>query len=66
MIAAEALGLGSCMSGCVAPPLARNRNLCAKHGIPAGHKPALVLILGNPAVSYQRAVRGTFLSVKPI
>jgi nitroreductase/NAD-dependent dihydropyrimidine dehydrogenase PreA subunit len=60
MIAAEALGLGSCMIGCVAPPLARNRNLCAKHGIPAGHKPALVLILGHPAVSYQRAVRRRF------
>jgi len=60
MIAAEALGLGSCMIGCVAPPLSRNRKLCAKHGIPAGHKPALVLILGHPAVSYRRAVRRRF------
>jgi len=64
MIAAEALGLGSCMIGCVAPTLARNRNLCAKHGIPAGHKPALVLILGHPVITYQRAVRRAFLAVK--
>ena len=64
MIAAEALGLGSCMIGCVAPPLSRNRKLCAKHGIPAGHKPALVLILGHPAISYRKAIRRAFLSVK--
>jgi nitroreductase/NAD-dependent dihydropyrimidine dehydrogenase PreA subunit len=66
MIAAEAMGLGSCMIGCVAPPLARSRQLCAKHGIPAGHKPVLVLILGHPAISYQQAVRRAFLSVKHV
>jgi nitroreductase len=66
MIAAEALALGSCMIGCVAPPLARNRKLCAKHGIPAGHKPALVLILGHPAISYQRAIRRRFSTAAKI
>jgi len=44
----------------VAPPLARSRKLCAKHGIPTDHKPTLVLILGHPAISYQRAVRRRF------
>jgi len=64
MIVAEALGLGSCMIGCVAPPLSRSRKLCAKLGIPAGHKPALVLLLGHPAISYRQAVRRVFQSVK--
>ncbi|MDD3180611.1 MAG: nitroreductase family protein [Opitutaceae bacterium] len=64
MLAAETLNLGSCIIGCVAPPLARSRKLCAKHGIPPGHKPALVLILGHPALVYRRAVWRNLLAVQ--
>lgn len=63
MLAAEALGLGSCMIGCLPPVLARRQDLMAKHGIPAGQTPALVLILGYPVTPFQRGVRRRFLAV---
>lgn len=63
MIAAESLGLGSCMIGCLTPPLSRKPTLMQKYQIPAGHKPAIVLILGYPAVKFQRALRRPFHSV---
>ncbi len=63
MLAAEALDLGSCMIGCLPPVLARRKDLIAKHGVPAGQTPTLVLILGRPATTFQRGVRRRFLSV---
>jgi nitroreductase/NAD-dependent dihydropyrimidine dehydrogenase PreA subunit len=63
MIAAESMGLGACMIGCLAPPLARRRDLLAKYGVPEGHKPAIVLILGHPSVNFRRGVRRAFLRV---
>jgi nitroreductase len=63
MLAAEALGLGSCMIGCLPPVLARRKDLLAKHGVPAGQTPALVLILGYPDLRYRSAVRRRFLTV---
>jgi nitroreductase/NAD-dependent dihydropyrimidine dehydrogenase PreA subunit len=63
MVAAEAMGLGSCMIGCVAPVLARRKDLMSKHGVPAGHIPKIVLILGYPAVHFRKAIRRPFLSV---
>lgn len=63
MLAAEALGLGSCMIGCLPPVLERRKDLMAKHGVPAGQIPALVLILGHPATTFQRGVRRRFLTV---
>jgi ferredoxin len=63
MLAAEALGLGSTMIGCVAPVVGRSKPLLQKYGLPAGHTPKLVLILGHPAISYRRAIRRPFRSV---
>lgn len=63
MIAAASLGLGSCMIGCLTPPLARKKKLLRKYRIPAGHSPAIVLILGYPSVKFRRGVRRTFQSV---
>ena len=63
MLAAESRGLGSCMIGCVPPLLAMNRKLAAAYGIPAGHKPTLVLILGYSATEYAHAVRRPLHSV---
>jgi nitroreductase/NAD-dependent dihydropyrimidine dehydrogenase PreA subunit len=64
MLAAESLGLGTCMIGCVPPMLAMNRRLAAAYGIPAGHKPTLIIILGYPATEYTHAVRRPLHSVK--
>ncbi len=63
MIAAEAMGLGSCMIGCLPPVLARRKDLMKKHGVPDGNIPKLVLILGYPAVEFRKAIRRPFLSV---
>jgi len=64
MLAAESLGLGTCMIGCVPPALAMNRKVAAAHGIPAGHKPVLVLILGYSATQFGSTVRRRLHSVK--
>jgi len=56
MLAAESLGLGSTMIGGAPPMLQRNKRLCRDLGIPAGHKPALALILGYSAVPFRRGV----------
>ncbi len=63
MLAAEATGLGSCMIGCVPPVLERRKDLMKKHGLPEGHIPKIVLILGYPAVRFRKAIRRPFLSV---
>lgn len=64
MLAADSLGLGSCVIGCASPPLATRKALLRKYGIPAGHTPSIVLIMGYPAVRYRRAVRREFGWVK--
>jgi nitroreductase/NAD-dependent dihydropyrimidine dehydrogenase PreA subunit len=66
MLAAESLGLGTCMIGCVPPILAMNRKLAAAYGIPAGHKPTLILILGYSATEYAHAIRRPLYSVKQL
>lgn len=64
MVAAEAMGLGTCMIGCVAPVLERRKDLMKKHGLPVGHIPKIVLILGYPAVHFRKAIHRRFLSVR--
>jgi nitroreductase/NAD-dependent dihydropyrimidine dehydrogenase PreA subunit len=63
MIAAESLGLGTCMIGMVSPFLGRNKKLMAKYGIPKANKPSIVLLMGYPASSFKRGVRRRFASV---
>lgn len=63
MVAAEALGLGTCVIGCAAPPLARHKELLKKYGLPEGNVPKIVLIMGYPAVTYRKAIRRPFQSV---
>jgi ferredoxin len=64
MIAAESLGLGSCMIGSVSPIVSRNKKLARKIGVPAGNKIGpIVLTLGYPDLSYSKAVRRRFASV---
>ena len=64
MVAAESLGLGTCMIGCAPPILARRKDLLKKHVIPEGHTPAIVLILGYPATTFLKADRRPFLMVQ--
>ncbi len=63
MLEAEALGLGTTMIGCVAPPITHRKDLLAKYGLPKGHEPKVVLIMGYPAVQFAKGVRRSFASV---
>jgi len=63
MLAAESLGLGTCMLGDVAPALDLDRRLRAGYGVPRENKLGLVVIAGYPAVRYQRSIRRRFASV---
>jgi Fe-S-cluster-containing hydrogenase component 2 len=60
-LAAESLGLGSTMIGGAPPILQRNKTLCQSLGIPAPNAPSICLILGYPAIRFQRAIRRRFL-----
>lgn len=63
MLAAESLGLGTTIIGGAPPILQRNKALCRRLGVPAGHTPSAALILGHPAARFRRAVRRRFTSV---
>ncbi len=64
MLAAQSIGLGTCMIGSVGPMLGRSKPLRAKYGIPPGHKVGLALIAGYPAVQYERTLRRKLGGVK--
>jgi nitroreductase/NAD-dependent dihydropyrimidine dehydrogenase PreA subunit len=57
MLAAESLGLGSCMLGTIPYCFQYSRALREKYGIPHRSQQGLMLILGYPAVTYQRGVQ---------
>lgn len=57
MLAAQALGLGTCLIGSVGPMLAHNKALLKQYGIPPEHKLGLALIAGYPSVEFQHAVK---------
>lgn len=57
MLAAEALGLGTCLIGSVCPFLQRNPGLMEEYGLPRSARLGVVLIAGYPALTYRRAVR---------
>jgi nitroreductase/NAD-dependent dihydropyrimidine dehydrogenase PreA subunit len=61
MIAAESLGLGTCMNGMI-PIMGYSKKLKRKYGIPKGDKVYLGIMMGYPAVKYQRALRREFAS----
>ncbi len=60
MLAAESLGLGSCIIGGAPPIMQRNRAICQQLNIPDGNKPAIALILGYPAVRFKRSIKRHF------
>ena len=66
MIAAESLGLGTCMLGAIHPFL-QNGSVAAKfrtkYDIRFKSREGLVLILGYPKVKYERGIRRSFANV---
>lgn len=60
MLAAESLGLGSCIIGGAAPIIQRNPAICRQLSIPVNNKPAIALILGYPAVVFKRSIKRHF------
>jgi nitroreductase len=63
-VAAEALGLGSCMIGTVSPALQGDKKLKAKWGIPKENFPAVAMTLGYPAMKFRNGIRRRFASVE--
>ena len=58
MLAAETLGLGSCMIGSIGPMLKNGgKKVKEKYGINPANQPGIVVIFGYPAVKYKRAIR---------
>ena len=66
MLAAESLGLGTCMLGGIHPMIQDGRKariFREKHGIKYASREGLFVIMGYPAVKYHRGIRRTFASV---
>ncbi|MBN1874953.1 MAG: nitroreductase family protein [Anaerolineae bacterium] len=57
MLAAESLGLGSCMLGTPAYCFKYSKKLRRKYGMPNVSQQGILVIFGHPAVTYRRALR---------
>jgi nitroreductase/NAD-dependent dihydropyrimidine dehydrogenase PreA subunit len=69
MLAAEALGLGTCMLGGIHPLIQNGRKarrLREKYQIKYPSREGLLVIFGYPAVTYQKGIRRTFASITRI
>ncbi len=69
MIAAESLGLGSCMLGGIHPFIQNGRKakkFRERHGIKCKSKEGLFLVFGYPDIRFKKGIRRTFASVKEI
>lgn len=64
MIAAESLGLGSCMLGFPAPIIKRDKKLQARYGLPKGCQPAMFIIFGYPTLRFNAAIKRRFAQVR--
>lgn len=56
MLAGEALGLGTCLVGSVAPFIRYSRAVRKKYGIADKHYPGLLVLFGYPAIAYRRGI----------
>jgi hypothetical protein len=63
MLAAESLGLGTCMLGFPGPLIAHSRKVRAKYGIPAKSKMGIAVVFGYPAIQFHQALRRRFAAV---
>jgi nitroreductase len=66
MIAAESLGLGTCMIGSIHPLIqngGKAKLFREQHGIKYKSREGLFVIFGYPAVKYIKGIRRTFASI---
>ncbi len=66
MIAAESLGLGTCMAGAVHPFIQNGKaaeRFRNKYGIRSKSREGLFVLMGYPAVKYNKTIKRTFASV---
>jgi len=63
-IAAESLGLGTCIIGTVPPALESNRRLREKYGLLKNEKIGSAFILGYPEIKYRRGIKREFKAVR--
>jgi NAD-dependent dihydropyrimidine dehydrogenase PreA subunit/nitroreductase len=63
MLAAQSLGLGSCMIGSIAPFLKYMKSFKKKYGLPESSKDGVFLIIGYPKYKYAKAIKRTFAKV---
>jgi len=69
MIAAESLGLGTCMLGAIHPMIQHGKaakKFREQHGIRYKSREGILVIMGYPAVHYEKAIKRTFASVDSI
>jgi len=67
MLAAGAMGLGTCMLGGILPMIQSGRKAKAfrqSHGIKYKSREGLFLAIGYPAVTFRKGIRRTFASVE--
>lgn len=64
MLAAESLGLCTCMLGFPGPMLKQDKVLRQKYGLLSKLTPGVAVIFGYPDVHYRRALRRRFANVK--
>jgi ferredoxin len=63
-IAAESLGLGACMIGCIGPFISKGGSkLKAKYGINPKNQDGLFIIIGYPKYKYRKAIKRTFAKI---
>jgi len=59
MLAAESLGLGSCMIGTIGPYLKYKNPVGKKYGIPKENNQGIMIIFGYPKYKYARGIKRT-------
>jgi len=64
MIAAESLGLGTCIIGTIPPILERSKKLKEKFGFLKNEKVALAFILGYPETKLKKGIKRRFKEVR--
>jgi ferredoxin/nitroreductase len=62
-LAAQTLGLGSCMLGFPPHLLKRDKALREKYGLPKTIQPGLTVVFGYPAIKFRRALKRRFAKV---
>jgi nitroreductase/NAD-dependent dihydropyrimidine dehydrogenase PreA subunit len=63
-IAAESLGLGTCIIGTVPPILEISKKLKAKYGVLKDEKSAIAFVVGYPDIKFQKGIKRHFKKIK--